>query len=859
MTISWVTPAGSLGIITERVILDTQLPLVATSTVGPVSYNLIAGSLPRGLRLSGNFLKGSPTEVRKFTQSRFVIRASDGTDIEDRTFALSVDGADVPEWITREGFLNVGQGENYFVLDNALVDFQLEVYDADVIAGDVLTFYLIPSGGELPPGLRLTKEGKIVGFTDPIFSVEFSNIITGAYDTAGFDILPLDKPEARSNGFDTFLYDNTVYDYNEPSRVPRRLSRFYTFIVAVSDGVNEVRRLFRIYVVTEEFLQSDNSIIQVDTNLFRADNTGNRVPIWITESNLGRFRANNYITIFLDVYDPPSLSGVITYFLLPNNPDNSASVLPSGMTLDSTTGEIAGRVGYQAAVTKTYNFTLRAVDFPTTLGSSELIFQGAWNNSRTYNINDTVVLFDLIYISRSVNKNQIPTATSEFWVLATAAAEKTFSVEIIGEIDGAIEWLSDASIGSIKPNQPSTLFLEARSLLAGGRVAYEFVSGRLPPGLSLLGTGIIQGKVNQFGDSSGPGLTRFFERDSSAEDSSRSFSFTDLFDNGNTSFDRLFKFKAKAVDGARFAASIKDFEIQVVADNVKTFADLYVKAFQSKPQRLNWFGFITDANIFRSDEIYRYGDVNFGVQNEIKILVYAGVESREAVKYVQAMSRNHYRKRIRFGNVKFAEAKNLVTQETIYEVVYVEIVDEYEKNGKSVADTVQLSNSIESKVLVSYDAIRVDSDIPFVSDSDHQRIFPNSFKNMRSRIKAVGDRDREFLPLWMRSIQADAPVETGYVKALPLCYVKPGFAQNVMSRIRVNGFDFKTIDFEADRYVIDVLDGEIENKYLAFPQRDALNKLQNPSPTIDTPSVAFGSFDNITVTFDSATLTFDQG
>jgi len=853
MTISWVTPAGSLGIITERVIIDEQLPLLATSNVGPVTYELIAGSLPRGLRLSGNFLKGSPTEVRKFTQSRFVIRASDGSDIEDRTFTLSVDGADAPEWITREGFLNVGQGENYFVLDNAQVNFQLEVYDADVIAGDVLTFYLVPNGGELPPGLSLTKEGRIIGFTDPIFSVEFSNTITGAYDTAGFDILPLDKPEAQSNGFDTFLYDNTVYDYNEPSRVPRRLSRFYTFVVAVSDGVNEVRRLFRIWVVTEEFLQSDNSIIQVDTNLFRADNTGNRVPIWITESYLGRFRANNYITIFLDVYDPPSLSGVITYFLLPNNPDNSPSILPIGMTLDSTTGRIAGRVGYQAAVTKTYNFTLRAVDFPITLGSSDLIFQGAWDNSRIYNINDTVVLFELIYISRSVNRNQLPTPTSEFWILATASAEKTFSMEIIGEIDGAIEWISNTEIGSIKPNQPSTLFLEARSLMIGGTVTYEFVSGRLPPGLSLLGTGIIQGKVNQFGDSNKPGLTRFFERDANT------VSFTDIFDNGTTSFDRLFKFQVKAVDSSRFANSIKNFEIQVIADNVKTFANLYVKAFQSKEQRLNWVGFIADTNIFRSDEIYRYGDVNFGVQNELKILVYAGIESKKAVNYVQAMSRNHYRKRIRFGNVKSAEAKNPVTQETLYEVVYVEIVDEYEKNGKSVTDTVQLSNSIESKVLVSYDAIRVDSDIPFVSDSDHQRIFPNSFKNMRSRIKAVGSRDREFLPLWMRSIQTGAPVETGYVKALPLCYTKPGFAQNVMSRIRVNGFDFKKIDFEADRYLIDILDGEIENKYLAFPQRDVLNKLSNPSPVIDIIPTVVGTFDNNTETFDSIALTFDQG
>jgi hypothetical protein len=66
---------------------------------------------------------------------------------------------------------------------------------------------------------------------------------------------------------------------------------------------------------------------------------------------------------------------------------------------------------------------------------------------------------------------------------------------------------------------------------------------------------------------------------------------------------------------------------------------------------------------------------------------------------------------------------------------------------------VNLPNNINSKVLISYDSIKVDSDIPFVSDRDHQRVFPNSIKNMRKQIQAVGDRDREFLPLWMRSIQ----------------------------------------------------------------------------------------------------------
>jgi hypothetical protein len=90
---------------------------------------------------------------------------------------------------------------------------------------------------------------------------------------------------------------------------------------------------------------------------------------------------------------------------------------------------------------------------------------------------------------------------------------------------------------------------------------------------------------------------------------------------------------------------------------------------------------------------------------------------------------------------------------------------------------------------------------------------------MRKRIRAVGDRDREFLPLWMRSIQDSGTYETGYIKALPLCFAVPGASTNIIARIKASGFDFKTIDFEADRYLIDIIGGEIQDKYLAFPQR----------------------------------------
>lgn len=860
--ITWTTPAGSLGLFAERI--TVEIPLQATTTLPrTVSYSVLAGALPRGLRLTGGLIKGSPTEVKVYTTSRFVIRATDGVDIEDRTFTLAVDGSDQPIWLTREGFLNVGPAKAYFVLDNSQVNFQLEATDPDLIAGGVLQYYLMPNGGVLPPGLTLSRSGLISGFTDPVFAVAYTLETGGGYDTTPLDVFPIDFVEARSNGFDTFVYDAVTFDYNEPSRLPRRLSRIYNFVVAVTDGVYTETRLFKIYVVTEEFLQSDNSIVQVDTNIFQADSNNARVPIWITNSDLGRVRANNYVTIFLDVYDPPSLTGTITYFLLPVNPDGSVSQLPPGMTLDTATGDIAGNVPYQARVSRTYTFSLRAVNYPAQLAYSSFIFQGSWNNSTAYKINDAVDFQGVTYLCQQAHVNRLPT-DEEFWRAGTSKAEKTFSLVVVGEIESAVAWVTDSDLGTLKPNTPSEKFIQAESFLYGARIAYELVSGSLPPGLTFLPTGIIQGKVKQFADDAGPGLTRFFERTDSLaliEDiSALSRDFSSGYDTGSTTFDQKFLFVIRARDSVNFAAENRTFSLTVQVENNKTFANLYVKAFQSKTKRLSWYNFITDAAIFPARDLYRYGDVNFGVQPALKVLIFAGVESVAAVKYVQAMSRNHYTKRLKFGQVKSAQAKDPQTQQTIYEIVYVDVVDDLEKNGRSISSTVNLADNINSPVLISVDNIKIDSDIPLVSDRDHRRVFLNSIKNMRARIAAVGDRDRGFLPLWMRSIQDAASNETGYVKALPLCYCQPGSSARVMARIRASGFDFKSIDFVADRYVIDALDNELEDKYLAFPKRNILNKFAKPSKDIVTLApVVFASFDSVTATFDNAVLTFDQG
>jgi len=927
MSINWTTLSGSLGTIQERT--RQEINLVATSTSGTVTYSLQAGSLPAGLRLENGKIKGTAFEVRNTKTSRFVIRAQDNEDKKDRTFSITVEGADAPIWITREGILPVGPNSTFFVLDNDKVDFRLEAIDPDIPAGDELEYYIPFNGGELPPGLSLSSDGRISGFTDPIFAIEYG-IFSGNFDEQLFDSAPYDLGTRPINGYDSFTFDEQSFDYFDISNFPRRQSRYYQFVVAISDGLNETRRSFQIYIVNEDYLKADNTIMQVGTGIFRADNTNIRNPIWITEADLGSKRANNYVTLFLEVYDPPTLPGTISYRLETVNPEMNGVIIDRVVDQDEyidieITPNIKGeysipRRTQKLAIADLFNY------IDSTLGTYTItLVENIGTNryrlhidpmaTQRFSIGTEIIIGGPSEVPPGLEIDTIvgemvgsipyqPRITKEYKFTVTAIANnldnqarastpRTFSIKILGEIESGIAWISDAKLGSITPNKNSQLFIEAISKLRGGTVLFGLESGTLPPGLRLLPSGEIIGKVNQFGSNSIAGLSRFYNKYITVDNVTGTFEEGDIitgtdssstiiikvdsnkiyykslpgqsaptfvvgdeitdnvvgpeilktasiatigkdysytYDAGTTTFDKKYTFVIRAKDVFNYAESSKTFQIEIASEADSIYANLFVKAFQKKSKRNTWYGFISDGSVFDPVKIYRYGDPAFGVQNEIKMLLYAGIESLEAEKYVQAMSRNHYRKRLRFGKVRSAVAKDPITQQVIYEVVYVDIIDNLQKNETSISTTVNLPNVINSKVLVNSTSITIDSDIPFISDSDHQRIFPNSIKNMRKRLKDItvaegnsnirsADRDRTYLPLWMRSIQEASFVETGFVSALPLCYVKPGYANDIILNIKNSGFDFKILDFEVDRYLIDAIDGVLEDKYLAFPQR----------------------------------------
>lgn len=660
----WTQPSGTnLADLEENVTTTIPLPVVTRATV-----SLISGSLPPGLRLNGNRIEGTPYEVARKLEYRFVLRAQLDRTIRDRTFKMTVNGPDAPVWTTDPGLLPVGNNNTFYILDSSPIDFQLVATDDDIEAGQTLQYYIGDSDGELPPGTSLTSDGRIVGIVDPLLAIERGLLYSfGTYDTAPYDLISggYDFGIRSSNGFDSFFYDTTVWDFSYSEKPPKKLNRYYQFTVSVTDGDTVARRTFRIFVVGDDFFRADNTILQVGTGTFTADNTNLRTPIWITPGDLGIKRANNYVTIPLDIIDTNALVGFVNYSLLSTNDDGSPSILPPGLELDTSTGDIAGRIPYQSEVTKTYKFTIRATRFTPD----------------------------------QIDEN--------------VGSSKTFTLRLLGEFNSNTTWITESDLGTLNSNVISVLKVEANTDVANARVLYSLASGRLPPGLQLTFDGEIVGRVNAFGQNVYRSIwkasrnyragdvvkyngqlyttnsdhlstsTGIFSNDSSLW---IEYNYTraglTVFDNdrfildgADTTIDRVYKFTVNAQDQYKYSIAQREFSIRVRDPETTRYSNIYMKPFLKERAKANFNAFISDPEIFIPEYIYRPQDPNFGIQREVKIPVYYGIESKSLGEYVAAMATNHKRKRYTTGEIKTAIANIPGTNTPVYEVVYVEVKD----------------------------------------------------------------------------------------------------------------------------------------------------------------------------------------
>jgi hypothetical protein len=791
----WTQRSGyNLGTYEERTQLTIPLPISTNN----VNFHVISGKLPPGLRLHGESIIGSPLEVTKQTIFEFCIRASKNNEISDRTYTITIGGADQPIIINPEGLLPVGPNETYFILDSSPVEFQITVTDTDVAAGQKLRYFISSGDGALPPGLKMDENGLITGFIEPLLSIALTDR-NGSFDKALYDKNGFDYGIKSDNGFDSFKFDTINFDYSLPAIGVKKLNRNYEFIVTVSDGDTLVKRKFRIYVVNEDFLRADNTVMSAGNSTYTAANSGVRTPIWFTKPNLGVLRANNYHIIKLDVYDTAEL-GTIQYTLEPSNPDSTVSKLPPGLQLDSTNGELFGVIPYQSEIEDSYHFTINA--------------------------------------SRYGRKNEV------------ASSSRTFSIKILGEINSEMSWISSENLGTIDANYVSTLKIQASSILLGADIRYQVVRGQLPPGLTLDRNGQIIGKVEQYGNGSNiKGMITF---------DNNSFSL----DGDETTIDRKFEFVARAQDQASYSKIDRKFVLRINTPNDRLYSNIFIKAymepFKPTPQsskRTLFNRFINDQSIFTKEYIYRLDDTNFGVKTDLKVIMYAGIETKKAATYISAIGLNHKKKRFLFGDVKIAQAKIPGTMTNIYEIVYVQLVDPLEIDNKKLKPKLKLPKSSTTLTVDASnkewdtvynttnepfapwpkDIITVDQTSVLSSDPNGSTRYLNTYSNWRDRLRFWKKTDplnpnvildqfiteRNYLPLWMRSFQDSTRQELGFVLALPLCYCLPGYAEEIVLNIKNSKFDFKNLDFTVDRYIIDSVTPNVgeENygdKYLVF-------------------------------------------
>ena len=1156
-----VTTGTRLQTLIERSSVNIPLPL-ANGVIADLE--IISGNIPTGTRLENNTILGTVYEVAYDTTFNAVFRATTDDTFQDCTIEFVVTGPDSPTWQTNEGLLAVGSNNALFILDNEIIDYQLVATDTDLSAGDVLTYFIADGDGELPVGITLSESGKLQGTTEPLLSLD-KRYTAGGFDSAPYGGLPMDYAVLSSNGYGSFYYDTVDYDYNEPTANLRKLNRYYPFAVTVTDGENFARREFKIYLVGDDYLKADNTIMQSSTGVFTADNTNVRTPVWITPSDLGFKRANNYTTIYLEIVDNWTLEGVVVYTLEDVNDDLTPSELPPGMSLDSQTGEVIGRIPYQPAVTQNYRFTVRATRLTTDLetvtifanfyedvllgntsfkiykidltgnidGTNdlfELVGKKILLGNRQYtvtNVDARNVDYDVIFVeetlapSISLLLSQTATAgqdhifvtrlsessktkyskrtlkfsntesytidsfmpyiewqvtqtttsdpflpaystrvieitenyfigdyviytqelggdgkiykcttshsttaqTDEFgdnilvggivqldfisenWVEVAETLEdlsvadrvtatrqaleteyngiayitvvdnlnwkirvpstatsrirsniqkffagedssdviatlirdnedrvslntnlisqlnngrnigialfekdsffkniissvrdevdipstaKTFEVRVIGEIDSNIKWITPVNLGSINANFTSTLKLIAETTVPDTAMIYTLKSGRLPFGLTLNYDGEIIGAAKQFGTIESPGLT-IFENKAVTWDGKLP---------GDTTFDRSYKFTVEARDRFNYTAIEREFTLAVAdLDNVQ-YTDIYMRPMLPTDQRRYYKDFVSNPEVFTPDKIYRPGDPTFGIQTNLDMLVYAGVEATTMDKFVAGAAKNHKRKKYILGDIKSAVAKASATSDTIYEVVYIDVKDPANSTtGTKTADsfitkskekitvdsiqyavvddatrfragynelavytratvrfvfsdtdeiiietrapaqeelnvdnadfeiTVRAGGTVEIELQKSdsepyrfrpnTNTIKTDSNAINISQTTDSKKYISSIDNMRANIKTIGEEERNYLPLWMRTAQTGFQ-ELDYQTAIPICYCKPGEAVNIINNIKNYGFDPKLINYDIDRYVVKRTENSDVEKYVLF-------------------------------------------
>lgn len=421
-------------------IVENQLSVIELPITDFDTIELISGNIPSGMYIDANNIIGIPDIVAEKTRYSFALRATKDDTIDDSSFSIDVIDKNPPEWITPSGILYVNSvvDDLQYVPDGHVIKHQLLATDEDIETGELLKFYI--SDGELPIGLEMDNTGLIHGITGIQTQLnDDSPVIDFSYEYP--------HPDFFISGYHSNFYD--LSDRDEiiaNNRLYKKLGKQYDFEVSVYDGKTiPVPRQFSIIVAGDE-VYKDFSMPYGPVVSMYAFHAG--FCQWLTNENLGLYKSNINVTIYLDCIDHGSLTGFARYTL------GVDSELPNGLVLDEERGIIHGKTPKIHSPRQDYVFEINAL----ALG---------WPNGVT---------------------------------------PKTFNLSIIHDNYVDFYWESTSYLGKMTVYEKSFLKLKAISS-NDTKVEFKLINGDLPPGLELYSDGSIIGNVIPFDSGIEPQFT----------------------------------------------------------------------------------------------------------------------------------------------------------------------------------------------------------------------------------------------------------------------------------------------------------------------------------------------------------------
>jgi len=759
----------------------------ATGGAGPYNFSLTGGSLPHGMTFTSGVLSGTPTVGGTYN---FVITARDHSTLIPATtsteYSLEVKGV---RWITSPGFLSTLT--------------ELTTSSVHLSAtGTNITYSVI--SGHLPSGLSLDPvHGIISGNPDPVINKTNSEFVVRIQDyhnrlrdrTFSIDVVGATQPTwVTPPGYlnvgvnDEFYAINNQYINFQLAAHPTAAPSDATIKYYIADGDGKLppgitlnqQGLLSGYL--HDKLVPDSAISSgggYDTESYDgyiydhvvvAANTSTSVMVGYpkiynfnvtaTDGVAQSIQPLTIVVTSMDIlqYAPNLMPADITLATY------STYIQPPQWVSSTDLGII--RAGHE------HDISVQAYDpipefgvlryqlaSKTTgaIGDYGQLPRGLSLDSVTGHIHGFIPYqpFYSEYYSFDISASKFDPTTGQ-----AVLVMNTFNLTVKGQTENDMVWITDSNLGNINAGYISELSVVAKHVTADARITYKLESGALPHGLTLQQDGSISGRADY-------------------TSSTGTYSFTVL-----------------ASDIYELNRISKTFNMSVsFVDNLQ-YAQIYARPFLSQNSRDYYNNFINNGSVFDPNLIYRYFDTNFGIQQNIKLTLEFGIEFTNIDQYAPALRENFYRRRLYFGDIKTAIAQDS-TGTTLYEVIYVDIVDDMtNSSGKSV-----------SSVIYTNDGANI--------------YYPSSIDNMRNRLASVVLSDNTLIkvdkyqnPLFMRTPQPGDYHAPEFMTVMILCYALPGQGAKIVNKIKQSGFDFKLLDFTIDRLIVQNGQDDSTAKYL---------------------------------------------